>query len=99
MGIVLYIFFCFLGVFCQLTCSANTVVPAFARVGRQALDRLDEVANSPECLKRIALKRGEAIIADNYRWLHGRDGFEDAAGEIGGRLLIRLWLQLDSFGS
>jgi len=51
-------------------------------------------------------------VCDNYRWLHGREGFSDEppegaaeeegggdheAGEGKGRLMIRLWLQTEHF--
>ena len=64
------------------------------------------------CLHRLGLEPGCALVCDNYRWLHGREGFSDEppegaaeeegggdheAGEGKGRLMIRLWLQTDHF--
>jgi hypothetical protein len=42
-----------------------------------ALDALDEAANSSACMHQLQLAPGCALVVDNYRWMHGRTAFSD----------------------
>ena len=57
-----------------------------------ALDLLDEVAQSPDIMLEIDLQPGEISIINNYTVMHARTPFEN--DPINGRVrhLLRLWL-------
>lgn len=55
---------------------ATTTAP-LDQVGVDALDALDEAANSSACMHQLQLTPGCALILDNYRWMHGRTAFSD----------------------
>lgn len=58
------------------------------------LDRFEEVAQRTQLCLRYALNRGESVWVNNYRILHGREGFEDEAGRNQVRHLLRTWVWL-----
>jgi hypothetical protein len=62
----------------------------------RALDLFEEVVQRPEVVLRHALRRGESVWMNNYRVLHGRDAFEDGLSVNQVRLLLRVWVWLDS---
>ena len=56
--------------------SEATTMP-LDQAGVDALDALDEAANSSACMHQLQLAPGCALILDNYRWMHGRTAFSD----------------------
>ena len=61
----------------------------------EALDRFEEVAKRPTLTLRHRLRRGESVWFDNYRTLHGREGFVDRDETRQVRHLLRTWLWLE----
>jgi hypothetical protein len=57
-----------------------------------ALDRLDELAESPEMHVRMRLEPGDMQFVYNHSQLHDRTGFEDWPEPSRRRHLLRLWL-------
>lgn len=57
-----------------------------------ALDRLDELANSPEMHVRMRLEPGDMQFVYNHSQLHDRTGFVDWPEPPRRRHLLRLWL-------
>lgn len=52
---------------------------------------------NPRYLSRLALTKGQILIVDNYRMLHGRDAF--SSGQTGKvRSMRRIWLAYDRLG-
>jgi alpha-ketoglutarate-dependent taurine dioxygenase len=60
---------------------------------REALDRLDEVANRPALRAEFALEPGQVYFINNRWILHNRTAFEDHPEPDHRRHLVRLWLE------
>lgn len=60
-----------------------------------ALDAFDAIASRPGMAFRMAFEPGDVQWLDNLSVLHGRTAFDDDADPGGGRLLYRLWLQMN----
>ena len=64
------------------------------RLEVSALDRFDELANSPGVKVVPELEPGDMVVWNNHTWLHGRTAFADGvSGQR--RLLLRLWLSAE----
>ncbi|WP_160174006.1 TauD/TfdA family dioxygenase [Endozoicomonas montiporae] len=58
-----------------------------------ALNRIDEIANSPDFKITPGLQPGDMAVWNNHSWLHSRTAFMDEEGKKG-RLMLRLWLNV-----
>ena len=56
-----------------------------------SFDTLDRLLASPELRHTHKLQRGEMLVLDNHRMLHGREAFADDGNPVRNRMLIRLW--------
>jgi hypothetical protein len=62
----------------------------------KALNLFEEVAQRPELILRYTLRRGETVWMNNYRVLHGREAFENGSSTVQMRLLLRVWVWVDT---
>lgn len=60
-----------------------------------ALDAFDAIASRPGIAVQMAFEPGDIQLLDNLAVLHGRTAFEDHPDPAQGRLLYRLWLQME----
>lgn len=60
-----------------------------------ALDAFDAIATRPGIAAQMAFEPGDIQWLDNLAVLHGRTAFEDHPDPAQGRLLYRLWLQME----
>jgi hypothetical protein len=61
----------------------------------EALDYLDSVTSSKELQIEMYMEPGDMQFCNNYTVLHARRGFEDHPEAERGRLLLRLWLEVE----
>jgi alpha-ketoglutarate-dependent taurine dioxygenase len=59
--------------------------------GREALDALRELVESPQRWVELTMERGQLQYLDNRRFAHARTPFKDGEGAHQKRHLIRLW--------
>ena len=64
---------------------------------KSAFEELDKaIAEEDKAVKRFILKKGEALVVDNFRMLHAREAFHSCSDE---RRMWRVWSWTDaSFG-
>ena len=67
-------------------------VPALTAEQRAALDAADRILADPALTRRARLDRGQLMIIDNRRLVHGRTDFVDFPDPESARLLFRTWI-------
>lgn len=67
-----------------------TNAPRLSEKQRQALDKLDEIYNSPKFKLSFRLTQGDMILLNNLLVVHGRKEYTD--GVVSKRHLLRAWL-------
>ena len=70
--------------------SPNT--PEMSPLQREALDYVEEVAESPDFHVTFRQAPGDLLFLNNFVTLHRRSAFEDAPDAQQKRLLLRVWL-------
>lgn len=80
----------------------NAITPAFQALGSdptpeqtEALDMMDELAQSEELVHHMMMEPGDMQLLNNHTVLHARGAFEDHDDEDRKRHLLRLWLRTD----
>jgi hypothetical protein len=61
----------------------------------EALDYLDSITSRKELQIEMTMEPGDMQFCNNYTVLHARRGFEDHPEPDRGRLLLRLWLEVE----
>lgn len=61
---------------------------------REALDKVEEIADRPELSVTFGLQPGDLLLVNNYMVMHKRTRFVDADEPEKKRLLLRFWLNL-----
>jgi alpha-ketoglutarate-dependent taurine dioxygenase len=59
---------------------------------RRALAVLEDAIRAPGVVLELTLERGQVLMFDNRRVLHGRTRYADHPDEAARRHLVRLWL-------
>ena len=67
----------------------SSALPSLTKVQREALDVLEEVAQSTQLV--LDNKPGDLTFINNHGLLHSRKAFDDELGKS--RYLVRLWLR------
>jgi hypothetical protein len=59
---------------------------------REALDKVQEIANRPELMLSMDFQEGDIQLLNNHITMHGRDAFEDRDDPGRQRHLLRMWI-------
>jgi hypothetical protein len=70
-------------------------VPPLSPLQRRALDRFDELADSPEYALEMVLEPGDIQLLSNHTIAHSRTAYRDAPELEARRHLLRLWLSIE----
>ena len=73
--------------------SAKKCGISLTEIEREALDHLDELADSEAFVLEMDLEPGDIQLCNNYVIAHGRTDFTDSPNENEKRLMLRLWLK------
>jgi len=77
----------------QIEMSAEKCGIPLTETEREALDLLDNLANSDQFMLEMDLEPGDVQFCNNYVMAHGRTDFFDSDREEEKRLMLRLWLK------
>jgi hypothetical protein len=64
-------------------------------VQREALEKVQEIANRPELMLTMDFKEGDIQLINNHTMLHARAAFEDYPEPGRERHLLRMWIAVD----
>ncbi|MEM7203509.1 MAG: TauD/TfdA family dioxygenase [Planctomycetota bacterium] len=70
----------------------DPAAPSLTGKQRQALARLEQVAEDPELYATLRLAAGDVLLLNNWVTFHRRTAFDDDPDPGQHRLLLRLWL-------
>ena len=59
---------------------------------REALDKVQEIANRPELRLSMSFQEGDIQLINNHMIMHAREAFEDYEDEARKRHLLRMWI-------
>ncbi|MDH3288689.1 MAG: TauD/TfdA family dioxygenase [Betaproteobacteria bacterium] len=62
---------------------------------REALERVQEIANRPELMLSMDFQEGDIQLINNHILLHAREGYEDYPEPGRERHLLRMWIAVD----
>lgn len=65
---------------------------ALTDVQREALDKVQEIANRPELRLSMSFQEGDIQLINNHMIMHAREAFEDYEEEERKRHLLRMWI-------
>ena len=77
----------------QIEMSAEKCGIPLTKTEQEALDLLDNLANSSQFMLEMDLEPGDVQFCNNYVIAHGRTDFADSEKEEEKRLMLRLWLK------
>ena len=77
----------------QIEMSAKKCGISLTEIEREALDHLDELADSEAFVLEMDLEPGDIQLCNNYVIAHGRTDFTDSPNKNEKRLMLRLWLK------
>jgi hypothetical protein len=64
-------------------------------IQREALVRVQEIANRPELMLTMDFQEGDIQLVNNHTLLHAREAYEDHAEPGRERHLLRMWIAVD----
>lgn len=65
---------------------------ALTDLQREALDKVQEIANRPELRLSMSFQEGDIQLINNHMIMHAREAFEDYQEEERKRHLLRMWI-------